>query len=134
MADAEDPEDPPRKKKRTQTPKQDGLRPALDEADNERPRFLLSFPEDPQLEPLIVAFESGNYAYVREHAGKVAEQTSDEAVRLAALELRRRIDPDPLMRYLLIASVVLLLCLTGWTYMNRGAHVLGPADHAGHEH
>lgn len=111
------------------------LRPELDAKGNERPRFLLSFPEDPALEPLIEAFEAGNYAFVRDHAGQVAEETQSEAVRLAALELRRRIEPDPLLKFLLLASMLLLLLLAGWAYMTHGAHVLGPdGDHAGHNH
>lgn len=82
----------------------------------ERPRFLLDFPDDPELERLIAAFEAGNFALVRRDAERVAESTSDPAVKEAALELRRRIDPDPLAKYLLAISGVLLVILTIWAY------------------
>jgi hypothetical protein len=82
----------------------------------ERPAFLLDFPEDHALEPLIQAFEAGNYAYVRARAQVVANEATDPAVRDAALELRRRIDPDPLAKYLLAISIGLLFFLVLWTY------------------
>jgi hypothetical protein len=88
----------------------------LDAAGNERPPFLLSFPEDPQLERLIQAFERGNYALVRREARRVAKRARDPEVRAAARELRRRIDPDPLAVYLLLAAVALLSFLTVWAY------------------
>jgi len=86
----------------------------------ERPRFLLDFPEDPQLERLITAFEAGNFAFVRREAESLARSTTDPDVRNAALELRRRIDPDPLAKYLLAISLALLVLLTIWAYRNAG--------------
>jgi len=94
-------------------------RQPLDASGRERPGFLLAFPEDPELERLIAAFEAGNYALVRRDAPAVAERSEDPAVREAALELRRRIDPDPLVKYLLIASVVLLLVLVAYAYSHQ---------------
>lgn len=85
----------------------------------ERPAFLLDFPTDAELEPLIAAFEAGNYAFVRRQAPKVAERATDPAVRAAALELRRRTDPDPLAVYLLVISVLLLAFLITWLYMQH---------------
>jgi hypothetical protein len=82
----------------------------------ERPEFLLDFPEDPGLERLIAAFEAGNYALVRRDAEKLAASSSDPTVRDAALELRRRIDMDPLARYLILISVLLLAFLSVWAY------------------
>lgn len=99
------------------------LREALDAAGNERPVFLLSFPDAPELEPLIRAFESGNYAYVRAHSLQIAAATADPAVRAAALELRRRIEPDPLAKYLLAGAALLLLILVGWAYSMQPAHL-----------
>ena len=96
-------------------------RAPLNEEGMERPRFLLDFPEDPELERLIVAFEAGNFARVRRDAERLAETTSDSEVKRAALELRRRIDPDPLAKYLLAISVVLLVVLTIWAY-GQGHH------------
>jgi hypothetical protein len=95
-------------------------RARLDAKGNERPEFLLDFPEDPALEPLIAAFEAGNYARVRELAPRVAEAAENAEVRSAALELRRRIDPDPLARYLLLVSVLLFVFLAVWAYAVQG--------------
>lgn len=92
------------------------VRDPLDASGMERPAFLLDFPEDPELERLILAFEAGNYALVRREAEPLAARTRDSAVRDAALELRRRIDPDPLATGLLALSVLLLLFLTFWAY------------------
>jgi hypothetical protein len=91
-------------------------RAPLDANGNERPVFLLDFPEDPELERLIAAFEAGDYAEVRRVAPGVAERAQDPDVRAAALELRRRIDPDPLSSYIVVISVVLLLFLLVWAY------------------
>ena len=91
-------------------------RAPLDASGMERPRFLLDFPEDPGLERLIEAFERGDYAFVRQHAEKVAAAAENPDVREAALELRRRIEPDPLAKYLLAASVCLLVFLAIWAY------------------
>lgn len=94
-------------------------RSELDAAGRERPRFLLSFPSDPDLDRLVEAFERGDFATVRADAPALAERTEDEGVRDAALELRRRIDPDPLIKYLLLASVVLLFVLVMHAYTHK---------------
>ncbi|HVW24800.1 MAG TPA: hypothetical protein VHC69_05490 [Polyangiaceae bacterium] len=86
----------------------------------ERPKFLLDYPEDPALDRLIAAFESGNYALVRRDAEAVAKAAEDPAVRDAALELRRRIEPDPLAKYLLLIAAVLLVYLVAWAYRQGG--------------
>lgn len=88
----------------------------LDAKGRERPRFLLAFPEHPDLARLAAAFEAGNYALVRDEADALAERTEDPAVRDAALELRRRIEPDPLVKYLLALTAALLLFLTYFAY------------------
>jgi hypothetical protein len=92
-----------------------------DDKGMERPRFLLDFPEDPELERLIFAFEAGNFALIRKDAEKLAASTGNPAVRDAALELRRRIDPDPLAKYLLAISLALLFVLAVWAY-RAGSH------------
>jgi hypothetical protein len=89
---------------------------ALDAAGRERPRFLLAFPEHPGLARLSAAFEAGNYALVRAEAEELAERAEDPAVRDAALELRRRIEPDPLAKYLLALTAALLLSLAYFAY------------------
>jgi hypothetical protein len=88
----------------------------LDASGRERPRFLLGFPQDPDLQRLSAAFEAGNYALVRAEAEALAERTENPAVRDAALELRRRIDPDPLAKYLLALTAALLLSLAYFAY------------------
>jgi len=91
--------------------------PLLDARGNERPRFVGTLPDDPALAPLVAAFERGDYAFVRAHAERVAREAASEEVRLAALDLRRRIDPDPLAVLLLGASALLLALLTAWAYL-----------------
>jgi hypothetical protein len=82
----------------------------------ERPAFLLDFPDDPELELLIVAFETGNFARVRRDAPELARRTQDESVRRAALELRGRIDPDPLLVVLLLFTLSLFVFILAWIY------------------
>lgn len=89
---------------------------ALDTQGRERPQFLRSFPEHPELSRLVTAFEAGNYALVRAEAEALAERADSPAVRDAALELRRRIEPDPLMKYLLALTAALLLFLAYFAY------------------
>jgi hypothetical protein len=85
----------------------------------ERPGFLLEFPDDPELQRLVRAFEAGNYEAVRLGAPKLAAATEDQAVRGAARELRRRIEPDPLMKYLLWVAVGLFMFVVWYTYQNH---------------
>lgn len=89
---------------------------ALDASGRERPRFLLAFPQDSDLARLSAAFEAGNYALVRAEAEALSERTENPAVRDAALELRRRIEPDPLAKYLLALTAALLLSLAYFAY------------------
>jgi hypothetical protein len=85
-------------------------------AGEERPAFLLDFPQDAELEPLIAAFEAGNFAHVRSEAPKLAARTTDDAVRRAALELRRRTEPDQLLLLLLLLCITLFVFLVIWVY------------------
>jgi hypothetical protein len=85
----------------------------------ERPRFLLEFPNDAELQRLVRAFETGNYQAVREGAPALAERTLDPTVRAAARELRRRIDPDPLMKYLLWTALGLFVFVVWYTYQGQ---------------
>jgi hypothetical protein len=94
--------------------------PALTPDGRERPLFVLGFPEDPELDRLVHAFEAGNYAFVREQAPKLAERTSSPRVRDAARELARRIEPDPLIKVLLALSVALFVVLAFWAYKTHG--------------
>jgi hypothetical protein len=81
--------------------------------------FAQHFPEDPELGRLVAAFEAGDYRTVREQAPKLAESTQDPLVRKAALELRKRIDPDPIQLYLLGLTFALLAFLTSWFYLHK---------------
>jgi len=86
----------------------------------ERPAFLLGFPEDPELEPLIAAFEAGNYAYVRERAPRLSETSEHPEVKAAALELLRRIEPDPLVKFLLGIAIALFVVVVAYVYHAHG--------------
>jgi len=85
----------------------------------ERPRFLLEFPDDPELQRLVREFEAGNYRAVREGSAKLAESTEDPIVRAAARELARRIEPDPLMKYLLFVALGLFVYIVWSTYQGQ---------------
>ena len=91
-------------------------RAKLNAAGEERPAFLLEFPHEPELELLIAAFEAGNFAQVRRDAPQLAARSEDDAVRRAALELRRRTDPDPLLVALLALCIALFVFLVTWVY------------------
>lgn len=127
-AEAEVAESPARKKRKKKKRRAESVEaeaprprgPAYAPDGSERPAFVLDFPEDAELAKLTTAFESGNYAYVREHGPDVAERAEDPAVRRAATELLARIEPDPLIRLLLGVSVLLLLFLTYYAYANHG--------------
>ena len=81
--------------------------------------FTRSFPDDPELKRLVQAFDSGDYYTVRSGAPALAERTTDPAVRKAALELRRRIEPDPAQLYLLGLTLALLVFLVAWFYLHK---------------
>lgn len=85
----------------------------------DRPAFLQTFPDHPDLDRLVVAFEKGDYRTVREGAPELADKTDDPRVRDAALELWRRIEPDPLIRYMLFASIGLLVFLVIYFYTHK---------------
>jgi anti-sigma factor RsiW len=81
--------------------------------------FTSSFPDDPELKRLVQAFEAGDYHAVRTGAPALAERTTDDAVRKAARELRRRIEPDPAQLYLLGLTFALLVFLAIWFYVHK---------------
>ncbi len=76
-----------------------------------RPAFAADYPRHEGLDQLLVAFEAGNYAYVREQAPRLAKADVHENVRNAAKDLRRRIDPEPTAAYLWALGVALVLLL-----------------------
>jgi hypothetical protein len=80
----------------------------------DRPPFAESYPREATLDELVRAFEAGDYARVREGAPNLAVSTEDAAVRASALDLRSRIDADPIAKWMLIFTGVLLVALTVW--------------------
>jgi hypothetical protein len=82
--------------------------------DEHRPAFAASFPEDPELDRLVRYFARGNHRAVREGAEALEKSATDPAVAAAARELRARLEPDPIWRVLLGATLVLLITLTTW--------------------
>jgi hypothetical protein len=84
----------------------------------DRPAFARSFPKDAALDALVDAFVRGDYAHVRREAPELIRSTEDGDVRSAALELRRRINPDPLAMILMFLATGLLVVLAGyyWTH------------------
>ncbi len=124
---ASEPEQPAPKKKKKKKKKPaateaseealpEEVEPALDPSGAERPTFHAWFPRHEELEVLVRAFEVGNYALVRERAPKLAQSADSEKVRAAARELLARIEPDPLMKYLLLAATLLLVFLAFYVY------------------
>lgn len=81
--------------------------------------FTRSYPDDPELRRLVDAFDSGDYFTVREGAPKLASSTSDEAVRKAALDLRKRLEPAPAQVYLFGLTFALLVFLVAWVYLHK---------------
>lgn len=85
----------------------------------EAPKFTRSFPRDAALDALVSAFERGDYAFVRAEAPALARRTEDPEVRRAALELRRRIDPDKLSLLLVGFAFALLVVLAIFYWTNK---------------
>lgn len=94
-------------------PASDENEPAPAPADD-RPPFARSYPRDAELDRLVAYFQRGNHRAVRDRAEALAEKTTDPKVAAAARDLRARLEPDPLARVLLGATLVLLLVLTAW--------------------
>lgn len=85
-------------------------------AEPQRPPFARAYPADADLDALVRAFVAGDFATVRRDAEPLALRTGDPAIAAAARDLRRRIDPDPLATWLIVASAGLLAFLTAWFF------------------
>lgn len=83
------------------------------------PAFAQKYPRDAELDALLDAFDRGNYALVREGTQKIISTSKDPAVRRAAEDLLRRLDPDPLARYMLLAACLLLVFFSLWYFTHR---------------
>lgn len=90
--------------------------PVQPKAEGRVPAFARAYPDDPQLQELVDAFERGAHNVVRDRAEKLAVATSDPEVAKAARDLRSRLEPDPLAVKLLVAAVLLLVFLSAWAY------------------
>ena len=86
------------------------------------PPFAANYPRDEALDALLVMFDKGNYAAVREGAQKLLQSDAKKAVKQAAEDLLRRLEPDPLAHYMLGISVLLLAFFSIWYFTHR----LGP--------
>jgi hypothetical protein len=78
------------------------------------PAFARTWPEDPGLLALVLAFDRGNYDKLRREGPIFVNQAlerGDEQVAAHARELLSRIEPDPLGKKL-FGIVFLLLALT----------------------
>jgi hypothetical protein len=93
-------------------------RRAADAADAARPAFAHAYPQSDELGVLLAAFERGDFAQVRQGAARLAQSADDEAVRRAARDLGRRIEPDRLSIVLLGLGVALLAALSVY-YLTR---------------
>jgi hypothetical protein len=110
-------ERPKKKKRRAKS----AARNDLDAQGMQRPAFVLDFPEDPELDTLVRAFEAGNFALVRERAPRLAESSDRPEVKAAARELARRIEPDPLVKFLLGVAIALFVTVVAYIYSSHGS-------------
>jgi hypothetical protein len=83
------------------------------------PPFAQRYPRDETLDTLLATFERGDYATVREGAQKLIASGAKPAVRQAAEDLLRRLEPDPLARYLLVVATLLLVFFSIWYFTHR---------------
>jgi len=115
-----EPEAAPRPKRRKKKRRAEAAEPsAVRRAPAGWPAFARNFPEDPELERLVEAFERGNFAAVRAGAPRLAREAGREEVRRAAAELLKRTQPDPLAAMLLLAAVGLLVFLSIWYWSHQ---------------
>lgn len=77
-----------------------------------RPQFARGFPDDETLDALVTAFQLGDYERIRREAPRLADRTTDPEVKRAALELGRRIKPDPVSLVLVLVAMLLLSVLS----------------------
>jgi hypothetical protein len=90
-------------------------------------RPLAELPKHPDLDPIVAAFDAGDYRRVREQAPKLAAREDlDADVRAAAKELVERTEPDPIARWLLVLTLALLALLTAYWSARAGGGP--PAD------
>jgi hypothetical protein len=91
------------------------------EPEDGRPLFARTYPRHADLDALVEAFERGNYAHVRQEAPALAGRAEDPAVKLAAEDLFKRIQPDFVSKTLLVIAA-LLLVFFAYHYLGGHAH------------
>lgn len=84
------------------------------------PSFARDFPENAELEALVLAFARGDYQTASEGGRALARKTDDEAVKKAALLLAERTKPDPTSRVLFLLTATLLVFLSVWWATHDG--------------
>lgn len=94
----------------------DAPRERLDQDGRERPRFIFTYPADPQLAQLTAAFERGDFRSVGIGAKELEKTATDPAVKAAAHDLLLRIQPDPLVRWFWFVAVAVFTFLVVWSY------------------
>lgn len=94
----------------------DASLPRLDKDGRERPRFIFTYPRDPELERLVAAFERGDFRTVHRETPLLVDSATDPEVKAAARDLLRRIQPDPLVRWFWVVAVVVFTFLVVWSY------------------
>jgi hypothetical protein len=95
---------PKRRKRRTKAAKRE----------DRRPPFARGYPRHPDLDALLVAFEAGNFAQVREGLAALQGNEPDDTLASAARDLRRRIEPSPTSVFVWALGVALLALLYGF--------------------
>jgi hypothetical protein len=78
------------------------------------PAELVSAPRSEAIAGLIAAFDAGNYALVRERAPAVMKSVDDPDEQAIARDLLRRINPDPIAKWMMMGAGLLLAFLAGW--------------------
>ncbi len=91
------------------------------EPEDGRPLFARTYPRHADLDALVDAFERGNYARVRLEAPALAGRAEDPAVKRAAEDLFKRIQPDFVSKTLLVIAA-LLLVFFAYHYLGGHAH------------
>ncbi len=94
------------------------------------PRFARTFPREPELDRLVVAFTHGDYGSVREGVPALLTKTEDDAVKAAAKELLEATRPDKTARVLFLLTGALLAFLTIYWMTHDHADRAGPQKDA----
>lgn len=77
-----------------------------------RPSFADKYPKNAELDALVERFEAGDYAAVRDGAKKLLGR--DPEVAAAVRDLVSRTEPDPIMKWLLLAVLVMILAVSAY--------------------